>query len=372
MPGRQKILLYIHALTGGGAERVWALLASGFASRGFEVVLATEFEATENVPYLHASVRRIVLGGNHLSSTLSLARLLRAEEPDVIVSALSASNLKMVIAATLAGQLKRAIISYHGYTDTEPQPLSRIGYIATPLLSRLAAATICVSDGLRDYVVSRWLAPANRTVRIYNPVVVDGTPVADLAELQARPPVILASGRFIHYKNFPSLIRAFAQVQPAAAQLHILGEGPERGNIEAEIHRLGLQDRVTLLGYQPQPWSYYEQARCFVLPSTKEPFGLVLVEALAHGLPVVATDCHGPSEILTDGIGQLVAIGDETSLARAMTRALAAPGDPHPREAHARRFSLDAGLDAYEALFETLDRHVMAKQARSAVTISPG
>ena len=372
MAGGQKILLYIHGLTGGGAERVWALLASGFAARGFDVVLATDFAATENVSYLHPSVRQIVLRGNHLTSTLRLWRLLRREQPDVIVSALSASNLKMVIAATLAGQLKRAIISYHGYTDTEPQPLSRIGYFLTPILSRLAAATICVSDGLRDYVVSRWHAPADRTVRIYNPVVTDGTPVASQEELEARPPVILASGRFIHYKNFPALVRAFAQVQPTTAQLHILGEGPERGNIEAEIRRSGLEDRVTLLGYRPHPWPHYEQARCFVLPSTKEPFGLVLVEALAHGLPAVATACHGPCEILTDGIGQIVELGDEVALAQAMTRALAAPGDPRPRQAHARRFSLDAGLDAYEALFDSLDSSATVRHANPAVTITSG
>lgn len=369
MSGR-KILLYIHALTGGGAERVWALLASGFVNRGYNVLLVSDFAATENTDYVNPAVRQLVLTGSHLAHVRSLARLMREEQPEIVLSALSASNLKIVLAAALAGHLKRTIISYHGYTDTEPQPLSRLGYAATPILSRLAAATICVSDGLRDYVVTQWGASPGRTLRIYNPVVIAGTPVASRDELARRPAVILASGRLIHYKNFPALIRAFAHVHPTSAHLNILGEGPEQEAIEAEARRLGVEDRVTLLGYQRQPWPYYEQARCFVLPSAKEPFGLVLVEALAHGLPVVATACHGPREILTGGIGQLVEIGDEAGMAAALTRALAHPGDPAEREAHAERFSLETALDAYAELFENVVQRGAIEHRSESVTMA--
>jgi glycosyltransferase involved in cell wall biosynthesis len=140
--------------------------------------------------------------------------------------------------------------------------------------------------------------------------------------------------------------------------------------VAAEVRRLGLNDRVTLLGYRRQPWPYYEQARCFVIPSTKEPFGLVLVEALAHGLPVVATACHGPREIVTEGLGHLVEIGDEAELAAAMTKALAEPGDPADRKAHAARFSLEAALDAYAELFEKVARQPAAQDRSNAVTMA--
>jgi glycosyltransferase involved in cell wall biosynthesis len=233
--------------------------------------------------------------------------------------------------------------------------LSRLGYYATPVLTRLAAATVCVSDGLRDYLLKGWRAAAGRTHRIYNPVVGGNlSPAASEAELLAREPVVLAAGRLISYKNFPALIRAFAAVKPATARLMILGEGPERPAIAAEIARLGLTDRVQLLGYRSEPWPYYAQARCFALPSQREPFGLVVVEALASGLPVVTTDCDGPREILAGGVGGIVAQGDENALAQAISRALAAPGDPRARLDRARLFSPELGVDAYEDLMEKI------------------
>ena len=370
MARQRKILLYVHGLTGGGAERVWALLASGLSRRGHDVLLATDFKATANATYIDPAVRQVVLGGGHIETIRKLARLMREEQPDINLAALSLSNLKLGMAAMLAGQLSRSVVTYHGYTDTEPQLLSRLGYFSTPLLSRLTAATVCVSDGLLDYVVNRFLSPAARTLRIYNPVVSNASDGSTPLPLAQRPPIILASGRMISYKNFPALIRAFAKVKPMDARLRILGEGPEMNAIRKEIERLGLQARVDLLGYQPQPWVHYEEARCFVLPSAKEPFGLVLVEALAHGLPVIATDCHGPREILTEGIGTIVAQGDEDAMAQAMSDALANPGDPAPRRRHANRFSLDAGLDQYERLFESIiESRSVEPRAESTLTL---
>jgi glycosyltransferase involved in cell wall biosynthesis len=216
----------------------------------------------------------------------------------------------------------------------------------------MTAASVCVSEGLREYVVDRWHGAGDKSRRIYNPVDPGpATPAASEAELLARGPVALAAGRMVNYKGFSHLIRAFAKVEPANARLVILGEGEERPKIEAEIARLGLGDRVTLAGYVRQPWTYYQQAACFVLPSDSEPFGLVVVEALGNGLSVVSTNCDGPREILANGAyGSIVAKGDEDSLAAAISRSLAAPGDPLPRIERAKQFSLERGLDEYEKL----------------------
>jgi glycosyltransferase involved in cell wall biosynthesis len=352
----RRILLYTHAMTGGGAERVWALLASGLARRGHDVVLVTDFDAPENETFVAPGVRRVTLGGNHWRSVRALAQLLREEKPDVAMSALSVSNLKLTLAAALAGALARTVLSYHGYASSEPQTLSRIGYVSTGLITRLTAATVCVSDGLRDYIVRHWKAPAKKAVRIYNPVDKGPLePAATEAELRARGPIVLSAGRFVPYKDFPALVRAFARVTPSDARLVILGEGPERPKIEAEIARLDLGGRVELAGYQPEPWRYYASASCFALASKQEPFGLVVVEALANGLPIVSTNCDGPCEILAAGrFGAVTKPGDEQALARAITAALAQPGDPRHRIERAQEFSLAQGLDQYELLFETV------------------
>ena len=151
------------------------------------------------------------------------------------------------------------------------------------------------------------------------------------------------------------LLRAFARLERPDARLIILGEGPERPRIEAEIAALGLRDRVDLKGYVEAPWDYYARARCFALASDSESFGLVVAEALAFGLPVVTTDCGGPGEILDDGrYGLLVGVGDEAAMTQALAKALDAPGDPGPRIARARNFSVKSALDNYAALFDEI------------------
>jgi glycosyltransferase involved in cell wall biosynthesis len=279
-----KILFYIHALAGGGAERVWALLASDLAKRGHDVIFATDWQTTENAAFIHPKVRLVVLGGNHLQSTLRLAQLIRREKPDASLSGISVSNLKHTLAGLLAGRLKRSILSYHGYYESEPQWLSRIGYLATPILTRLAARTVCVSEGMRRHVLS-FHAPARKLTRIYNPSVLDTiAPISADTPMHEREPLIVSVGRLVAYKQTAMLVRAFARMRYSGAKLAILGEGPERPAIEAEIARLGLADRVTMIGYEDAPWLWYAKAKVLALTSRSESFGLVVVEALSRGL----------------------------------------------------------------------------------------
>jgi glycosyltransferase involved in cell wall biosynthesis len=353
--GVRHYLFYTHALAGGGAERVLSLLASGFAERGCRVTFVVDRDAQENRAYLDARVRLVTLPPGHVGGVRGLAALLRAQKPDVALSGIGVANLKLFVAAALAGRLSRAVQSLHGYFHSEPQTLSRVGALMLPLTSRLFARTVTVSDGLDAYARRRFRVSPRRTRRIYNPVLTRGDEPVTSTELAAREPVVLAAGRFAAYKNFPGLVRAFARVTAPEARLVLLGEGADRPAIEAEVARLGLAARVVLAGYQPEPWRYYRQARCFVSPADSEAFGLVVVEALAFGLPVVATRTEGPCEILEQGrLGAVTPIRDEAALANAIDAALAAPGDPAPRQARARDFSPDAALDAYQALFDEI------------------
>jgi glycosyltransferase involved in cell wall biosynthesis len=360
----RKLLFYTHALAGGGAERVFASLASSMAALGHEVLFAVDFEAEENKSFLDPNIRFFVLGRNHARAVIELARLLRAEKPDVSLSALCISNMKHVLAAIFAGRLERSILSYHGYWVSEPQFLSRVSYTSTPILTRLAARTVCVSAGLKTYLKIHFGASPSRTVLIYNPVLTGPlTPAGSAKELMARKPIILASGRMVSYKNLPLLIRAFARMTNRNAELLILGQGPEQANIEAEIQKQQVGDRVKLLGYVAEPWPVYAQARCFALSSDSEAFGLVVAEALANGLSVVSTNCDGPREILDRGrYGWLVPPGDEKQLSIALDAALDNPGEPAARIEQAKNFSIERAAAAYEALIE----EVLAEAAPSS------
>jgi glycosyltransferase involved in cell wall biosynthesis len=299
-------------------------------------------------------VRLVCLGASHPRATLKLARLLAEERPDASISALGVRNLKHVAAAIWAGRLRRAVLSYHGHLGAEPRFLDRISNRSTPLTTRLAARTVCVSDWMRRHVVSDLHGSARRAVTIYNPVSIEAARApATAAELSRRNPIILAVGRLVPVKDFGLLIAAFARLDLPAAKLVIIGEGPLRPILEEQARRLGVAARLEMPGYVDEPWSYFEKARLCAITSRSESFSNVAVEALAHGLPVVSTDCGGPGEIISrPEEGVLVPVGDEAALAAALRAALADPGDPAPRVARAQLFSVDRAVEAYERLFE--------------------
>ena len=362
--GGRRILLYTHALAGGGAERVMALLASGLARRGHSVLFVTDYGSPENEGFLDPAVRRFQLGRHHGRATLRLAALLRSEKPDVSVSALGSNNLKLAVASILAGQSRRAIIAYHGFHVNEPRLLSQMSFWFAPLLTRVTGRTIAVSAALLADMKERWHVSRSRTRYIQNPVAWRPPLSMPTAEgLRAREPLVLACGRLTADKNFIGLIRAFAMISRPDARLAILGQGEERPALEAEIARLGLTGRVDLPGYVQQPWDYYERATCLASSSRTESFGLTIVEALAHGLPVVAADCGGPREIINSpAIGWLAKVGDDAELAAGLDAALSNPGDPAPRIARANDFSMESGVSAYEALIEELASERDAKR----------
>ena len=367
MSGRT-LLIYTHALAGGGAERVCAVLARELGRRGWRVVLSVDADHDANRAVAGEGVEIVMVGRGHLRSIWRLARLVRRLRPNVSLSAMAASNVKHAAATLLVGRSGRAVLSYHAFASSEPRRLSQIGYRLLPVLSRVTARTVAVSDVLRRDLVSRWGASRQRTVTCYNPVHV-GPEVSRLAGEEADP-LVLTAGRLIPDKDMVSIVRAFARlVATRPARLAILGEGPERAAIAAEATRLGIADRVEMPGYLPEPWALYREAACFVTASRLESFSMVVAEALTYGLPIVACDSPGPREVLDDGrYGRLVPPGDEAALAAAIGNALDQPCDSELARARGRHFSAEAGATAYERLFEAIMKHeARQRHARRAL-----
>jgi len=131
---------------------------------------------------------------------------------------------------------------------------------------------------------------------------------------------ILFVGRLDKRKNLEVLLKAFKNLNKNLTQLKlvILGDGPEKINLEEETRKMGIAKDVIFTGFQPDDVKvdYLKQAKVFVLSSAQEGFGIVLVEALGVGVPVVSTDCGGPSDIVEDGKnGYLTKVGDHKELA---------------------------------------------------------
>jgi glycosyltransferase involved in cell wall biosynthesis len=134
-----------------------------------------------------------------------------------------------------------------------------------------------------------------------------------------------------------------------AVRLIILGEGEERRRLEAMIDAMGLAGDVDLRGFVENPYAYMSRADAFVLSSRWEGLPTVLIEALACGCPVVATDCpSGPREILQGGeYGALVPVGDAAALCDAMARVLKTSPSKEALREHAMRYSVDEAVRQY-------------------------
>lgn len=171
--------------------------------------------------------------------------------------------------------------------------------------------------------------------------------------------LIVGIGRLSSQKGFDLLIDAAAQL-PATANWHIdiYGDGPERAALQQRIIQHGLQDRVTLCGYTDQPHEILKNADIFVLPSRHEGFGLVIVEAMMHGVQIVSADCpHGPRELLEGGrLGELVAPNNPSALAQGLTAVMSGKVwvTPSRLQQKAREFSIERSASQWLALLKSL------------------
>jgi glycosyltransferase involved in cell wall biosynthesis len=141
-------------------------------------------------------------------------------------------------------------------------------------------------------------------------------------------PIIGAMGRFVAKKGFDLFIAALGQLRERGAGFRALlaGDGEERAALERRVAECGLADVVSFTGWVSDKPKFFDAIDVFCLPSHHEPFGIVLLEAMAQGMPIVATGSEGPSEILRDGIdGDVVPIGDAERLAHALRRMIADP-----------------------------------------------
>lgn len=219
--------------------------------------------------------------------------------------------------------------------------VARLGGYYNPKGYRHAHAWIGNTRGIHDYLIDAGF-PAERVFHIGNfvdpPPPVDPTAVAALRrELSIEPDavVLLALGRLHPNKDFGTLLQAFAQLQRRSGQpaLHLIlvGDGPLRDTLHAQSRQLGLQSRVHWTGWRNAPHAYFALADVFICPSRHEPLGNVILEAWAHGTPVISTRTQGAEELITEGEnGLLVPREEPEALADAVAAFLALP---EPRRA---------------------------------------
>ena len=279
---------------------------------------------------------------------MPLVRYLKTRQPAVLMSTLTYVNVVAVIAHWLSAHRGRVIL--REAVNLVQLSALRKNYRDT-LLPLLAARTyrhadriIAVSESVAQDLVRDCRLPPSRITVIYNPVATQRIRALSRAPVpendhRTEGPRLVTIGRLSREKDHATLLQAFAMVRDRLpVTLDIVGEGEERGALERQRQTLGLEADVRLLGHQDNPYPWLAAADLFVLSSRVEGLPNVLLEAMACGLPIVATDCpSGPREILADGKwGRLVPPQAPRQLADAILAALQDPARPEYGEALAR------------------------------------
>lgn len=336
------------------------LLAQGLAERGLFVDIVL---AKAEGPYLKQipdTVRVIDLNASRVLTSLpGLVRYLRHERPSALLSALDHANVVSILARRIARISTRVVVSVHNTISIASRQSTTTRGRMMPIFMRwlypYADEIIAVSRESAVDLARLLQIPKTRIRVIYNPVFTSALlqsaeqPILHPWFQSDQSPVAIAVGRLTAQKDFPTLLQAFALVrQRYNAKLLILGEGEERERLEKMTESLNLQEDVDMPGFVENPYTYMKRAKVFVLSSRWEGLPTVLIEAMACGTPVVATDCpSGPREILEGGKwGKLVPVGDPKALAEVILDTLRNPPGIDP-SIRARDFSVERALGEY-------------------------
>jgi sugar transferase (PEP-CTERM/EpsH1 system associated) len=365
-----KIVHVLHGLDVGGTENGAVNVIDGTAA-DFEHVVVSMTDLGPLAARLPEGVTAIPLHrrrGVDVRVVGRLTGLLRRLRPDVVHSRNWAA-FDAVVAARFAG-VPTVVHSEHGREITDPEGRNgrrnRIRRVLSPLVTRFVA----VSRDLEGWLVNRVGIPRRKVLTIQNGVDVDRfTPDSrDKARraLGVSPDTVVIGtvGRLDPVKDQVSLIEAFAPLARQHPNLVavLVGDGPHRGVVADRVSNLGISDRVRLLGRRMDVPVLLAGFDVFVLPSIAEGMSNTVLEAMAAGVPVVATRVGGSPEMVEDGVtGLLVPVGARRELADALGVYAA---DSHLRALHGKagraraveQFSLGRMIQSYRHMYNSVGR----------------
>jgi glycosyltransferase involved in cell wall biosynthesis len=356
--GREKprVLVLVTLAEVGGAQTYVARLLPALAER-YDVTVAAhgpgplaaaaEDAGARFVPL--ANVRRPISARDVLG-LIELVQLIRRIQPDLVHINSSKAGVLGRLAARIA-RVPVVVFTVHGWAFKAADGAARTAYLwADRACRRLTTCTICVSQTELEAGLDARTCTSARSVVIRNGVAAHATP---RATLEGNPPVVLSVGRLKAPKTFVTLVEALARLDPGTFRAQIVGEGPERAAVEA-----ALRGPVELLGEREDVPALLAAADVFVLSSASEGLPMSVLEAMAAGLPVVASAVGGVPELVAD-TGVLVPPRDPGALAEAL-RTVIADRELRVRLASAARervqaeFSLERSVAAHLELYEEL------------------
>lgn len=341
-------------------------LAEGLLSLGCQVELLCIRQDSPHLKHLSSGIRVIPLGVRHaLQAVMPLADYLRKNRPDGLIAAKDRAGKAAVLARLLSGVQTRLAIrigtTVSAAIKDRPFYQKWLWYLPMRMFYGRADRIIAVSQGVAQDICSITGLSSKKVIAAPNPVI--HTRMYELAQEKTGhawldtpdSPVILGIGRLTRQKDFHTLIRSFALIQAQIpSRLVILGRGKDEASLKILAQDLNVQERVLFAGWSSNPYAFMNKASLFVLSSRWEGSPNVLTEAMALGVPCVATDCpSGPSELLVKGLRRhLVPVEDHEAMARAMLDTLQNPPDAQRLKEAVRPYEMQNSARQYlHALF---------------------
>ena len=327
-----KISFYVHDMSGGGAEKVIVNFANHLSSLGHDINIVLNKKIGPNLNYINKNIDIHELNGKNTAyQIIKFRKYIRDNNPRVIISTLSICNYIAII-SNLITFSKRIILireasSFISKNKSKPAHKRLIEQCAALILYRFADYILVNSQGSRNQLAKATYIKRSKIKVLKNPININYIKRKKNNKLPHRidtfldnSQYIVAVGRLEYVKGFDVLIKAFKKINNKKIKLIIVGEGSEREKLEKLINRLGLDNRIMLAGYEPNPFAIMNKSKLFVLSSRYEGMPNVLIEALYLNLLIVATNCEsGPAEILNNGdYGRLVPVENVVLLANAI------------------------------------------------------
>jgi glycosyltransferase involved in cell wall biosynthesis len=362
------LAIFLPSARAGGAEKAMIALAGGLARRGLHVELI--FAQAEG-PFLADIDSRVHVhnlnAGRVRRAIPRLALCLRRRPPRWLIGVMAHAGAAALLARMLARAPTQVVVSLQNLPEyillRSGKPIDRLISLLCVRLFPRAERVVTIACAVADDVARVFGLPRDEIEVIPNPLHLEEIDHSTQGPLDhpwfepGEPPVLLNVGRLTPQKDHATLLRAFRRLlDERPARLLILGEGEERPALERLARELSLTDSVSLPGFAANPYAYMKRARLYVSSSAWEGLPVVLLEALACGMPIVSTDCPGgPTEVLAKGeYGELVPVGDDARMTAAILRALETPPKPGKQRARALDFKLESVVQAW---LELLDLH---------------
>lgn len=360
--------LIIHSLTSGGAERVISRMANYWAAKGWEINLLT-FDDGKQKPFydLDSQISHIPLGiagyspnailglWNNLTRIQALRSAIIKSKPNVVISFMNQTN-EIVLLAT---RWLNVPVVVSERNDPASQTTGKIWVQLRQWTYPLADHIVVQTKRAGDYFSPKL---QERIIVIPNPVLLPPDEKEPVNKLLGEK-TLIAMGRLVPQKGFDMLLEAMAKLKDRYPEwtLTILGEGELRPKLESLCNKLGLGDRVHLLGRVTNPHEFLKQADIFIMSSRFEGFPNALCEAMACGLPVISTDCpNGPREIIRDGVdGILIPNEDVLALGVAMERLMSDETERKSLGDRAKEVTERFGLEKVILIWELLINEVI-------------